>query len=101
MRTLPSRVARSAEGGGVLLDGGGPECEAETTALTVRSLTYVGAARYDGPMTHNWRVVSLQAFRLAAGSGNSRDAPGGLPRGLQHDCVTYQSILPEVPEASG
>src|SRR6516165_2543991 len=98
MRTLPSRVARSAEGGGVLLDGGGPECEAERTALTVRSLTYVGAARYDGPMTHNWRVVSLQAFRLARQrkfTRRSRWPSYGYPG------ATVQSVLPEVPETSG
>src|SRR5262249_247053 len=69
------------------------------SALTVRSLMLV-LLRWP-VMTHNWGMGESASVSAAAGSGNSRDAPGGLPRGLQHDCGTYQSILPEVPEASG
>jgi len=39
------------------------------------AVTYVGAARYDdSAMTHNWRMVSLLAFRLA-GAGSSWRLP--------------------------
>jgi len=41
-------------------------CALAENARLDGAVTYVGAARYDGPaMTHNWHVVSLREFGLA------------------------------------
>src|SRR5262249_36783664 len=55
------------------------------------AVTYVGAARYDGPaMTHNWCVVRLRAFRLPGPSRRERAISPSRSLGSERVIARYR-----------